>query len=519
MRAAARVRPGGGRGGAQPGLHPHLAGAVRAVVVGRAAGHAAGADVPAAWFPLNVYDWACWARQTVVPLTIVGALRPVRPLPFGIDELRTGTPPGTARRRGRWAGAFQRLDAVLHALLAAPAAAAARGWRCAGPAEWIVARQEADGSWGGIQPPWVYSLIALHLLGYPLDHPAMAAGLRGLEASSSGRTTPTGRCAGSRPASRRSGTPALAVTALLDAGVAPDDPGLVRRRRLAARRGDPVRRATGRYAGPGWRPAAGRSSSRTTATRTPTTRPRWCWRCGALAHREPDGCAGAVDAGVAGRRDAVRDGGWGAFDADNTRELADEAAVLRLRRGDRSAVGGRDGARGGDAGRRGPAPTPPACRRGVALAARRAGARRLVVRALGRQLRLRHRRRRPGAGRGRRRRRVDPRSGAAVGGSTEHQNADGGWGEDLRSYDDPAWVGRGDSTASQTAWALLALLAAGERLGDGATGGRRLPRRHAAARRRRGTSRSSPAPASPATSTSTTTSTGWCSRSRRSAAT
>ena len=42
-----------------------------------------------------------------------------------------------------------------------------------------------------------------------------------------------------------------------------------------------------------------------------------------------------------------------------------------------------------------------------------------------------------------------------------HQNEDGGWGEDPRSYDDPAWVGRGRSTASQTAWALLALHAAG----------------------------------------------------------
>src|SRR2546422_4097117 len=43
------------------------------------------------------------------------------------------------------------------------------------------------------------------------------------------------------------------------------------------------------------------------------------------------------------------------------------------------------------------------------------------------------------------------------------QNDDGGWGEDLRSYDDPAWRGRGESTASQTAWALLALHAAAER--------------------------------------------------------
>jgi squalene-hopene/tetraprenyl-beta-curcumene cyclase len=44
-----------------------------------------------------------------------------------------------------------------------------------------------------------------------------------------------------------------------------------------------------------------------------------------------------------------------------------------------------------------------------------------------------------------------------------HQNEDGGWGEDPRSYDDPKWIGRGPSTASQTAWALLALHAAGER--------------------------------------------------------
>jgi squalene-hopene/tetraprenyl-beta-curcumene cyclase len=44
----------------------------------------------------------------------------------------------------------------------------------------------------------------------------------------------------------------------------------------------------------------------------------------------------------------------------------------------------------------------------------------------------------------------------------EHQNEDGGWGEDARSYDEPEWVGRGPSTASQTGWALLALLAVAE---------------------------------------------------------
>ena len=44
---------------------------------------------------------------------------------------------------------------------------------------WIVDHQEEDGSWGGIQPPWVYSLIALKLLGYGVDHPIMRKGVEG----------------------------------------------------------------------------------------------------------------------------------------------------------------------------------------------------------------------------------------------------------------------------------------------------------------------------------------------------
>jgi squalene-hopene/tetraprenyl-beta-curcumene cyclase len=42
------------------------------------------------------------------------------------------------------------------------------------------------------------------------------------------------------------------------------------------------------------------------------------------------------------------------------------------------------------------------------------------------------------------------------------QNSDGGWGETCASYDDPSLAGSGASTASQTAWALLALMAAGD---------------------------------------------------------
>ena len=48
----------------------------------------------------------------------------------------------------------------------------------------------------------------------------------------------------------------------------------------------------------------------------------------------------------------------------------------------------------------------------------------------------------------------------------DHQNADGGWGESCSSYADPAYRGRGPSTASQTAWALISLLSAGEAYHD-----------------------------------------------------
>ena len=46
------------------------------------------------------------------------------------------------------------------------------------------------------------------------------------------------------------------------------------------------------------------------------------------------------------------------------------------------------------------------------------------------------------------------------------QNADGGWGETVGSYDDPSLRGQGDSTPSQTAWAILGLLAANDTRSD-----------------------------------------------------
>ena len=77
------------------------------------------------WVPLNIYDFACWARQTVVAIALVSAHRPVRPLGVEIPELFCGRPAAVARRaltRGARLRAARPHPARLRAPSAAPSA-------------------------------------------------------------------------------------------------------------------------------------------------------------------------------------------------------------------------------------------------------------------------------------------------------------------------------------------------------------------------------------------------------------
>jgi squalene-hopene/tetraprenyl-beta-curcumene cyclase len=65
----------------------------------------------------------------------------------------------------------------------------------------------------------------------------------------------------------------------------------------------------------------------------------------------------------------------------------------------------------------------------------------------------------------------DPMVRRAVAWLQKVQQAGGGWGETCRSYDDPSLAGQGTPTASQTAWALLALIAADESESDAVRAG------------------------------------------------
>jgi squalene-hopene/tetraprenyl-beta-curcumene cyclase len=184
------------------------------------------------WFPFNIYDFACWARGTIVPILILLTEHPVRPVPpdCAVDELYCHPADRldwSLPNRGpapllSWRRFFLGADKILRRLEQGRWKPLRRAAKRACE-RWIISHQEADGSWGGIQPPWVYSLLALHVLGHPVSDPVMAKGLRGFEdfAIEDERTFRTQSCM----------SPVwdtcLIATALLDSGMPPDHPALV----------------------------------------------------------------------------------------------------------------------------------------------------------------------------------------------------------------------------------------------------------------------------------------------------
>ena len=378
--------------------------------------------------PFSIYNFSCWARGTFVPLAACRALRPVRHADVELREIgarpgktRTPVPPGPLRR------------AALHEA-----------------ERWVRAHQEADGSWGGIQPPWVWSILLLAALGHGFEDETLRRAVEGWEVFTIDE--------GDRLRPEACQSPVwdtgLAVLALRDSGLGPEHPALA----LAA----------------DWLVNEEVTAAGDWAVRTPDLAPGgWAFEFQndlypdvddtavvALALRRCHRGRDAVGRGLAWTAGMQsRSGGWGAFDVDNEAYWLYKLPFC-------------------DFGKVTDEPSADVTAHALEALAPEAGFDDQVRRGLDWLLREQEA---DGSWFGRWGVNHVYGTGAAlpaleaVGIAPGHpafrravawldsvQNEDGGFGEDIRSYADRAWRGRGASTPSQTAWALLAYVAAGE---------------------------------------------------------
>ncbi len=414
------------------------------------------------WFPINIYAMSSWARGTVVPLTLLMAHRPY--VHVGAEAavpelwLRPPTPADLAFARSREFATvrnlFLALDRALNVVGRSP-------WKplrrraVARAIEWILRHQDKNGQWGGIQPAMLNSVLALHAVGFAPDHPAMVSGVHGVDDF-------LVECEGTlmyQPCVSPNWDTALAARALLDAGMEPTHPAL-------ARAGE-------------WLVANQIFRSGDWAVQRPRLEPGgWAFEFANDWYPDVDDSAVILTvlrelplaATPAGKRAIAyglnwtlgmqsRNGGYGAFDTDNTAAFlnripfADMEAMIDPPTEDLTGrllqlMGGEG--YGLDFGR---------ARRAVEFLRRtqrpdgswwgRWGVNFIYgtwcaltgLAAIGENLRAPYVRR-------------------AVEWLIARQNADGGWGETVASYDDETLAGRGESTPSQSAWALLGILAA-----------------------------------------------------------
>lgn len=420
------------------------------------------------WSPVSIYDFASWARATIVPLLIVMNKKPVCSIPqeASIDELypegyergKNGTLSVRQVLQG-WRGFFFAADRLLRIYERLPWKPL-RSLAMKRAEEWMLEHQEADGSWGGIQPPWAYALMAMKTLGYPLEHPAVKKGLEGFERFAI--EDEDGRWRVQACVSPVWDT-CLAVIGLLDAGMSPDHPAIQKAVRWLIQKqitapGDWQVKVKGVEPG-GW---AFEFENDCYPDIDDTAEVIIALSMARLPGEEDAARLKAIERGVKWTLAMqCKNGGWAAFDKDNdkaflakipfadfgemldppsvdvtahvvemlgklgyTRDWQPVARALQYIKAEQEEDGCWFG------------------RWGVNYVYG-TGAVLPALEAIGEDM-------------------SQPYVRRAIQWLLEHQNPDGGWGESCASYADPSLRGQGPSTASQTAWALLAMLAAGE---------------------------------------------------------
>ena len=416
------------------------------------------------WSGLSIYEFSSWTRATIVPLMIIMAKRPVCPLPQEqwVTELFLDPSEPFHKHVVAWKprgphleNVFVLVDRILKLYYRLPIPWL-RNLAIRRALAWILARQEESGDWGGIQPPMVNSLLALKVMGYDADHEVVRRGLKALKFF----TLQKGDRLWLQSCISPVWDTALAVRALVAADVPPEDPALVKATSwlLAQQIFKPgdwcVKRP---HLPPGgwafefvnnWYPDIDDRSMVLLALKEGLVDPQK--HKGAL-QRGIDWCLGMQS----------QNGGFASFDVDNTKEwlnaipFGDLKALVDPPTEDITArvleMLGAYG-QGLDHPAAGPAlaflhrtqdPDGPWWGRWGVNYIYGTWSVLVALKEIGEDLRQPYVRR-------------------AVEWLQRHQNPDGGWGECCRCYPQPDMMGCGPSTASQTAWALLGLIAAGE---------------------------------------------------------
>lgn len=416
------------------------------------------------WFYFNLYEISYWSRTVLIPLLIIFAHRPVRPAPAHahLDELYLVSRDEADLSFPRdaetftWRNFFLFVDRCLRLhdrLVRQPFRQ--RAIRMA--ERWMLERMQGEGGLGGIFPAMANAVIALACLGYHLDSPEVVRGLAAIEDLCLD-TPDTFRV---QPCLSPIWDTALTISTLVEAGLPPDDPALVRAGLWLL---DRQTRCPGdwRLKAPGVQPGG------------------WPFQFENAYYPDVDDSAAVLMSlrkirlpdEEAKTRAIARglnwilalqgsDGGWGAYDKDNNRLIfnkipfADHGALMDPSTED---LAGRVLEALGYLGFR---PDEPAAARAIAFAQARQCADgswygRWGVNYLYGTWSVLAGLHSIGADMG------QPCVRKAVAWLFSRQNPDGGWGESCYTYDDPRTGGMGKSTASQTAWALLGLLYAGE---------------------------------------------------------
>jgi len=413
------------------------------------------------WFFVNLYEMSSWTRTIVVPLMILYAKKPRWWIPISnLDELFRDP----ARRLQAfawgpglltWRNFFLAMDRALKIYERLP-------WKplrrhaLAEACRWLLEHLERSDGLGAIYPAMVNSVFALVAMGYAPDDPLTAreiAHLAGLEITE-GETTRV------QPCVSPVWDTAIVMVGLREAGMPGDHPALVRAARWLLSQqvvGSGDWQKKNRDAAPAGWVFEFRNDFYPDVDDTAFV----LMALGCVDYPERRRYQQAVRRGIDWLVSMQnRDGGWGAFDRDNSRStltqipFADHNAMIDPSTADVTARVLECLARFGW-----PA-SHPVVERGLTFLRRdqtsegawygRWGVNYVygtggVLRALD-TLGL--------AGE-----RCGQRGAAWL---RSVQNADGGFGESIASYDDPALKGQGTSTASQTAWALIGLLAASD---------------------------------------------------------